>query len=365
VTVSHLPAGLDPDLPAADRLATRARLGRLLDSLPWLDRPDGARAAVRLRWKPATSVRVGAVVPTAAGPAAVLVVAAAPGGESKLDKVAARAAHLGLPVHRGDGVVAVPAAADPQLRGLVPAGTPLAYNPARRWVGRTADGVTKVHAAALPAGVVALLDRPPAALTAHLAPARVDRDGRRVRLDWVPGHPPGPADLAAVAAALDALHRCPAPPGLPVVDADSAVRAASAAARAAASARPAEYGRIVRLLTTLGEHSHRWPEPAALVHGDFSPDQVVVRDDHAVLLDLDRAAHGPRGWDWAQWTVAQLACGPVGLPAPAPVDPLLALTAALVRAPEPFRRLRPRWPARLDAVLAHAEDAAARLRAAP
>lgn len=359
------PRRLDPDLPAADRLTDRARLGTLLDALPWLDGPDGVRAAVRLRWKPGTSLRVGAVVPTAAGPAAVLLVAAADGAHGKLDKVAARAALLGLPAHRRDGVIAVPAAADLQLRELVPAGTPLSYNPARRWVGRTADGVTKVHATALPAAVVELLVELPAALAAHLTPARVDRGGRRVRLDWVPGRSPESGDLDAVAAALEILHGSPVPHRLPVVDAHTAVRAANAAARSLVAARPAEHGRIVRLLTTLGEHAHRWPEPSALVHGDFSPDQVVIRDGHAFLLDLDRAGHGPPGWDWAQWTVAQLAHGPVTLPPPAPVDPLLALTAALVRAPEPFRRLRPDWPDRVDAVLSHAEAAATRLRGAP
>ena len=354
---------LDPDLTAVERLTHRGELARVLDALPWLDGPVGARAAVRLRWKPGSSVRLGAVVPTAAGPVAVLVAAFAPGSTGKADKIVAQAARGGAPVHRDGEVVAVPAWTDPRLHRLLPRGAgALSYNPARRWVGRTGSGVLKVHAQAPPPGVAALIGAPPAALAEHLVAGRVDRDGRRVRSPWMPGAPPRPGDGDAVAAALAALHAAPPPAGLPVLDAGVAVRAAHAAACAVVDVLPAERARVLRLLTVLGECAHRWPEPTVLVHGDFSPDQVLVHDGRAVLLDLDRAATGPADWDWAQWTVSQIAEGGLELPAPAPVHPLSALTAALLRAPEPFRRLRPDWPGGVAAVLDHADAAATQLR---
>jgi hypothetical protein len=80
-----------------------------------------------------------------------------------------------------------------------------------------------------------------------------------------------------------------------------------------------------------------------------------------VLLDFDRAAVGPAGWDAAQWTVAQLATGGPPLPPLGTTAPVLVLAAALQRAPEPFRRLRPDWAQRTEAVLAAAEAAAGEL----
>uniref|UniRef100_UPI001C5E1E35 hypothetical protein n=1 Tax=Pseudonocardia nigra TaxID=1921578 RepID=UPI001C5E1E35 len=94
------PALHDPALAAADRLTDRAELAALLDALPWLNGSDGARAAVRLRWKPGTNLRVGAVVPTAEGPAAVLVAAFAPEADSKADRLAARADRRGGHLYR-------------------------------------------------------------------------------------------------------------------------------------------------------------------------------------------------------------------------------------------------------------------------
>ncbi|MGI5283124.1 phosphotransferase family protein [Nonomuraea polychroma] len=357
------PAVHDPALAAVERLADRTELARLLDTLPWLDGADGARAAVRLRWKPGTNLRIGAVVPTAAGPAAVLMAVFAPHSRGKAGRIAGHAVSHDAPVYRDGGIVAVPGPFDPHLDGLVPpTGVPLAYNPARRWVGRDGACVVKVHAVAPPSGVAALLAAPSSALAAHLPPVEQDHGGRLVRSAWIPGSPPGPADLPAVMSALDVLHACPPPMGLPVVDAASAVRAADIAAQAVAAALPGESARVRALVAVLHEHAYRWPTPTSLVHGDFSPDQVLVRAEGAVLLDLDRAALGPPGWDWAQWTVAQIAHGGVVVPAPRPAEPVLALAAALQRAPEPFRRLRPGWPRLVEDVLSHAEAAAAEVR---
>lgn len=357
------PAVHDPELAAVARLTDRTELVRRLEELPWLEGADGAGAAVRLRWKPGTSLRIGAVVPTAAGPAAVLLAAFTAEARGKAEGMAARAVRRCLPVSLDGDTVAVPAQLDPHLRRLVPSGgVPLSYNPARRWVGRDGAWVVKVHAVAPPAGVAALLTAPSAALAEYLPPARHDHSGRQVRTAWTAGSPPQPADLPAVRAALTTLHRCPPPPGLPVLDAAWAVGAADRTARAVAAALPGQGARALTLLAVLAEHAHRWPEPTALLHGDFSPDQVVVRDGGAVLLDLDRAALGPPDWDWAQWTVAQVASGGPVTAAPQHPEPLLLLAAALQRAVEPLRRLRPGWTRLVADVLSSAESAATELR---
>lgn len=358
------PAVHDPALTVVDQLTNRTQLARHLDALPWLDGADGTRAAVRLRWKPGTSLRIGAVVPTTAEPAAVLVAAFTPEARRKADRITRRAVRRGAPLYRDDAAIAVPALLDPQLKGFIPpVGVPLSYNPSRRWVGRDGAYVVKAHAAAPPPGVLALLTTPSPALAAHLPLAEYDRGGRLVRTAWTVGSPPRPADLPAVMTALGALHNCPPPPGLPVVDAGSAVRAASVAVRAVAAALPEESARLLALLTVLTEHAHRWPTPTGLLHGDFSPDQVVVRDGSAVLLDLDRAALGPPAWDWAQWIVAQVSHGGgVVVPAPRCPEPVLVLAAALQRAPEPIRRLRPGWTRLVGDVLQTAESAARELR---
>lgn len=357
----------DPALPAVDRLTDRVALGALLDGVGWLDAPRGVEADLRLRWKPGTSLRVGALVPTATGPVAVLVVALPAHAAGKADKVADRAARRGHPVHRAGGVLVVPAAADPDLRGLVPdpavppSHRPLSYNPARRWVGRTGEWALKVHATPPPPGVAALLTGPPPGLAAHLPRTVARRGGRVVRSAWVDGTAPGASDIASLRHALQALHGCPVPAGLPVLGYRTVLRAAHQAARATAVALPAEHTRVTTLLATLARAcgAGAWPEPSVLVHGDLSPDQVVVTGDGAVLLDLDRAAAGPPDWDGAQWTVAQVAdgAGPP-LPPPTPTAPLPVLAAALLRAPEPFRRLRPDWAARTSAVLDLAATAA-------
>ncbi|GHB51289.1 hypothetical protein [Streptomyces spinoverrucosus] len=353
----------DPALAAVARLTDRTELARQLEALPWLEGADGSRAVVRLRWKPGTNLRIGAVVPTAAGPAAVLLAAFGPEARGKAEGLAARAVRRGVPVSLDGDTVAVPAQLDPHLRRLVPSGgVPLSYNPARRWVGRDGAWAVKAHAAAPPPGVTALLTAPSAELAEHLPPAQHDHSGRLVRTAWTSGSPPQPADLPAVRAALTTLHRCPPPPGLPVLDAASALRAGGRSARAVAAALPEQGPRALALLAVLEEHAHRWPAPTALLHGDFSPDQVVVRDGGAVLLDLDRAALGPPGWDWAQWTVAQIANGGLVTAAPRHPEPLLLLAAALQRAVEPLRRLRPGWTRLVADVLNSAESAATELR---
>jgi aminoglycoside phosphotransferase (APT) family kinase protein len=130
-----------------------------------------------------------------------------------------------------------------------------------------------------------------------------------------------------------------------MLDVDDVLIAAERAGAAVAATLPEVRGRIDELLAGLrAALPAAWPPDRVVLHGDLSPDQVLVRDDGtAVLLDLDRIALGPSGWDGAQWTAAQLATGEDRLPAPVPAPPALLAAACLLRAPEPFRRLRPGW----------------------
>ena len=323
---------LDPALPAMEVITNRAALGQLLATL--LVRPRVEEAAVRLRWKPGTNIRAGVVAPTATGPAAVLLAAFAGAGH-KADAVADAARRLGAPVLRDGPLVVVPAEADPALRGLVPSGArPLAYNPARRWVGRIGGQVLKVHAAG----------------------------GRLAVAPWIEGRPPGAADGPAVATALAALHAKQPPPGLPVLDVDDVLIAAERAGAAVAVTLPQVRGLIDELLARLRTAlPAAWPPDRVVLHGDLSPDQVLVRDDGtAVLLDLDRIALGPSGWDGAHWTAAQLATGEDRFPPLVPAPPALLAAACLLRAPEPFRRLRPGWTELTSTLLDTAHESAFR-----
>jgi len=355
----------DAALPVLDRLTDRRQLAKLFEGLPWLDRPSIGQAEFRLRWKPGTNVRIGAVLLTAAGPVAVLVAAFAPGSGRKTERIADLAARRGVPAHVEEALVVVPARADPDIGAWLPDGEPLAYNPARRWVGLADGCAIKIHAHPLPLGVTALLSQPPAPAVRHLPPAPVlTNGGRMVRSAWVSGRAPTPATLPAVQEALAALHASPPPAGLPELDAAWALGAVRRAVRSVASALPAQRARLAALVAALAGvcAAGAWPGGRCLVHGDFSPDQVVVTEGRAVLLDLDRAAVGPTGWDAAQWSVAQHAPDvPVLSPPGSPAPPVLTLAAALVRAPEPFRRLHPDWVARTDAILDVADGAAGEL----
>jgi aminoglycoside phosphotransferase (APT) family kinase protein len=207
--------------------------------------------------------------------------------------------------------------------------------------------------------VAALHAAPGRALARHLPATSVFVGSRCVRTAWVDGRPPARVDAVAIGEALRALHATPPPAGLPVLDAASAHTGAVRAARSVALTRPDLRSRLAGLVGVLRRAS--WPASRVLVHGDLSPDQIVIANGTAVLLDLDRAAVGPPGWDAAQWAVAQLASGGPALPPVGPAEPVLVLAAALQRAPEPFRRLRPDWVQRTEAVLATAEEAAEEL----
>ncbi len=104
-----------------------------------------------------------------------------------------------------------------------------------------------------------------------------------------------------------------------------------------------------------------WQE--ALIHGDLSPDQVLLGSTASQIrvVDLDRSGAGPRGADLGSWIAACLSeesdhlTGPflrayaehVPLPAPAELAAWTA-RALLGAALDPMRRQHPDWPARIQ-----------------
>ncbi|WP_432573344.1 phosphotransferase family protein [Kineococcus sp. SYSU DK005] len=354
------PRGLERELTAAEPLLPGLALA-LDDALlrAWarghgVPLPGTARVD-RLRCKPGTSVRA-AVDPGDGGPWWLLsAYAPRPGRQphepGKVDRDA-RAA-------RGDGPTAldgalraalVPAVADrdlPGLRPLAAAGArTLAHNPARRAVLRCGAELVKVHAAPGPAAR--------AAVAAHLFRAAGTRTPRTVLRgeltavqEFTGGGPAG-----EVGAALSALlgrwaqHAGAGLPALGPAALDAAVRAVlhrpgplPPAARTDVEACRRRWGAAVP--------RHRAAlSPRVLCHGDLSPDQLLrAPDGELVVLDLDRAARGPAGWDAATWRASCAALGrpPGAVPA---AHPLLLAAAALLRLPEPFRRRRAGWPER-------------------
>lgn len=278
-------------------------------------------------------------------------------------------------------------APDRDVRRSLIAGT-VSHNPVRRWVGTlTADG------AAEPAGLLKLHRHQGTARRAVRAATLLSSAGIRVAdhgpvsttgtagiTTWVPGRHPGPADDGAVQQLLADLgdlrvEGCRGLPdasgavvdaGLPVLDAGRLADAVTAAVAAVAAVDPGRGARASALRDrwllasgAAGTEPHPALRPRVVVHGDLGPDQVVVDSCGPVLLDLDRAAVGPAGWDAAGWFAAVLAdpsCLTGHRPGPA-VHPLVLAAAVLLRSPEPWRRRRPGRTRALDQLLDAAETA--------
>lgn len=221
----------------------------------------------------------------------------------------------------------------------------LSYNPRRRWVGvLEQDGV--------PVRSVRAVGK---------APPMV--------LPWISGRPWQPSDTST--AAFDALGR-----HLDRLRAGDRTRKLWRAADELAEATGAAVESIGELDEGWGRRGaallgplHRALAliPDELAHGDFSPDQVVVAQDEIRVVDWDRSGWWPRGWDAATWEAAIVADGllvdrldgrreHVDREAAGAWDPVLA-AAALVRTPDPFRRQRPDWAARTQALLDLAAEA--------
>ncbi|WP_432562352.1 protein kinase family protein [Kineococcus sp. SYSU DK003] len=307
----------------------------------------------RLRHKPATSLRA-ALDPGDGGPWWLLTAySAVAWRKAGKDVRAAERAGGRAVVDERLRLVLAPAAGDralPWLRGRA-AGRTVAHNPARRAVLRetSAGVVTKVHAD--PHTAVRSARAADSVRRAGIVSPALELDGRHVAAArWVPGAPVRPgADLG------DLLERMATADvtGLPVLGRRDL---ASAVERAAAGTPRLDAGFDDRLRRTVsGWHRlagrGRDLEPRGFAHGDLSPDQLLQTDEGVVVLDLDRACRAPRGWDRACWAAAT-AREDGG-------SPVLVAAAALLRAPEPFRRRRPGWAAATRALVELAARAVA------
>lgn len=375
----------DPQLVAALRLVLDDEaLAAAVERLPRPSEEAGARArpAVRrLRYKPGGSILAAVEVP---GPRShwYLLAGYAPAGAPKLekDRLVGRGGAL---VDEDGGWLLAPALSDRRIRAgtVVRARRPdlLAYNPRRRLVlrepvrsGEAGLGrVLKVYARET--------RRPSRRTLRDLAAAGVPlaatstSPNRNVHVSaWMPGRHAEPARDGPVArAALDRLNRVALPKSEPTWDAREVVARAEAATESIAEILPAVATPAVELARRLAE---RLPGaavgPVGSMHGDFSPDQLLVDDDEATLVDLDDCATGPLAWDAATWLASQLAAGvldAVALPGDEPAPELYAAALAL-RVVEPFRRRQPAWDLTTARLLDHAHavlDGAGRPRRQP
>jgi hypothetical protein len=255
---------------------------------------------------------------------------------------------------------------------------PLVHNAQRRWVAhvRPTGDDTETGAVLLRAyrhvrfrAHLAVLRR--VGDLTPLAPPLLAQSTRRATLavEFVPGEPldaalarghAGDAELRAVGRALADLHGSRRP-YLPAADAG----AHRASARQVARLLPHLADRVQDLAARVDAGlAGSADEAGALCHGDFSADQVVLRPDGAVsLIDWDHACTGAGGDDLAGAaaagldgrTLTALHDGYAEL-RPLPGRLHLRTAAALLRrAPEPFRRAEPDWPAGVERMLDRAE----------
>lgn len=253
----------------------------------------------------------------------------------------------------------------------------LRYKPGRRLVLR----------AELPSGQAAILKAYeksgfPSALAgarhadqhagAHLLSVDAERYGIASR--WVVGAPLDPSHsptdaFRAAGRELARLHMAAPCPG-------SVLRTTDLGPAAAAHLLPRVAGAISALALSVSEELKCLSPAPCIIHGDFSADQVVVRDGHATVIDWDRMAIGDPARDLGTFqarldldvirgTVAPETAGaasegflqgyarergsvPDGL-APHRAAALLAL------ATEGFRDRRPGWAQETEAVLSLVE----------
>lgn len=340
---------VDPALPALDVILAPERLS---ETLGVEVRPR------RLRYKPGTSV---VLAFDAAGESRWIAAYADPG---KVRKTLDRAARAGRKAERlpdAVGVVTGEALADRELVGavdrlaathpaLIDGARVLRHNPLRRLVLRCGDAVVKVAADAghVPLDAVRRSAAPallPTALSAHATTTPW----------WGDGDLSGCDDSAAegrAAEALVALHHgdaTAAPSVNPSTELDAALRALAAIAPDAADVAR---GIAARLDLSVGGD--------ALLHGDFSADQVLSGGGGVRLIDFDRVQRGRVERDLGSFAADALARGRTGdalieayRDAGGVVDDRAlrhwTAFAILLRAAEPFRRLDRDWP---DAVAA-------------
>jgi hypothetical protein len=250
----------------------------------------------------------------------------------------------------------------------------LLYRPGQRAVLRAGDAVLKAYAAdsAFRSGVDGL--RIAAALGLAAGP-RLRGALPELRLTVqaaIDGAPVPRLRARAVApvagAMLRVLHDAPVG-GLRIAPPREALAAAARAAELAAALDPALAGRARGVLARLEEHA---PDRRAVVpsHGDFNISQFLDVDGALAVLDFDEACLASPALDVAAYA-ANLVSGRAGDLGRAdaalaallegygerPVDLDWHYAAALMRrAPSPFRLCKRRWPQRMAAIVAAAEE---------
>lgn len=351
----------DRSVPAIELVVDQAALERAVAQIP--ESLGGTPRVRRLRYKPGSAVHASVEVVRDGQPSAWFLLAGyAPSSAPKLVKDIEAAGASAASSTSGRWVLA-PARTDRALAldrswpvgfdalGSDPSSYALmAYNPRRRVVvghpGPNGRQVSKAYASGTRRPRPALL----AALRNAGVPTPASADSRWPRVltfHWVDGRQVDVcADGAAAADSLAVLHRSGVDPARPPLVPARLAHRVAAAARSVGEIRPGlgdlSAALARRLAVDLGAADLG---PIGIVHGDLSPDQVVMAGSIAVLLDLDEVRTGPIGWDAATWEAAQVAEGsaePVALagdPAPA----VLLAAALAVRAVEPFRRRRPGW----------------------
>lgn len=257
----------------------------------------------------------------------------------------------------------------------------LRHNPERRWVGLLeSDTGEPVVLRAHRRGGFEHHVRAYAVLSGASAPTpRLLGRSRRHALaavEWVPGREldlatAAPQQVKATGAALARLH-AESSHRLPRTGVEDQVDSVRRAAAQCAHLQPRLAGEARGIAEEVVARLHRLGSHDALLHGDFSTDQVVVGDDGAAtLIDLDAATRGDPVIDLASARAVALVHHPDGVPGalelllagyqelrPLPAPTALAVhTAAqlLRRAGEPFRSRAPRWPEQMSRVLALAQ----------
>ena len=253
----------------------------------------------------------------------------------------------------------------------------LSHNPERRWVGllRSAAGDPVV----LRAHRHGHVDQHVRGYALHggsepRTPRLLGSSRRHalVAVEWVPGRELGlrgatPETLVATGAALAHLHARHVS-RLAHLTADGQAEAVRRGAEQCALLQPTLTREVSALADAVTARLAELRHPHALLHGDFSADQVVVGDDGSVtLIDLDSAGRGHPAADLGSARAVALVEEVDGVPGaleavfagyeavrPLPSAGALAVhtAAGLVRrAGEPFRRRDPDWAPRMARIL--------------
>ena len=374
-----------------------------------------------VRYKPGVSCLVGYSIQTASGPVDAYARAHRAASSDKIAKVRQRAS---VPSSLGQGIrvlsdtalVIYPFPNDHELRALTSLAEPAArrellgellpddptlwagtlqtirYKPKRRYVARLQSPgggsalvkfYTRRDFLGTTGNVVRFLNEPPLRIARRLSRSRRHQASAS---EWLEGRllrevlktEGGSAEAwAVVGVALARLH-AQKPKRLQMFwTAQRYVASLSDAATAVADVSPDLASRVKSLTEKLGDLflKRHWRTRRA-IHGDFSADQVLLKDQAAVFLDFDRAGYGDPRIDLGMFRARLILEVIGGVLARDQADNAFGelleayrhasgkdVTRKLHRfeaasllqcAIEPFRHRHPDWPEKIDAIIAAA-----------